>query len=163
MEVYCTKKVETADGFAFDVPDTLPYIHLITPEVVVRCDHNDNFYIADCPGDASFIQNIIKFKKVMSKSAVKALPDAPDRLDKDKLKLQDEVIWVKPSPVMIYKKSKEHVKFNKMLLNHPVRLQLSFQASNLHALPRPYNTYNAFFTCDYVLVGDDFEWSILAA
>lgn len=161
MEVYCTKKVEGADGFAFDVPDTLPYIHLITPEVIVRCDHNDNFYIADCPSDPTFIQNIIKFKKVISKSALKNADS--ERLDKDKAKLQDEVVWIKPSPMMVYKKQKEHLSFNKMLLNHPMRLQLSYTSPNFQYLSKPYNTYNVFFTCDFVHVPEDFAWSILAS
>ena len=157
MEIYCTKKVENVDGFQFDVPDTLPYIHIITPEVIIRCDHNDNFYIADCPSDPNFIPNIIKFKKVMAKNS------SNQKEDKEKPKLQDDIIWIKPSPIMIYKKAgtNEHVKFNKVLLNHPMSLQLSYKQSNYTYLPKPYNTYNIFMTCDIVKVADDFDWNVL--
>lgn len=158
MEVYCTKKVENVEDFQFDVPDTLPFIHIITPEVIVKCDHNDNFYIADCPSDPNFIPNIVKFKKVMAKNSYK------DISKEDKAKLQDEILWIKPSPVMIYKKQNknEYIKFNKMLLNHPFSLQLSYTQSNFHYLPKPYNTYNIIMLCDFVKVQDDFDWSILA-
>ncbi len=162
MDVYCTKKIEGAEGFTFDVPDTLPYIHIITPEVVVRCDHNDNFYIADCPSDPSFISNLIKFKKVIAKSSLKHALEDKTFIEKEKVKQQDDVIWIKPSPIMIYKKPNEHVKFNKMLLNHPLSLQLSYQFSNFNYLAKPYNMYNVCFTCDVVNVKEDFNWSILS-
>ena len=160
MEVYCTKKVENVEGFQFDVPDSLPFIHIITPEVIVKCDHNDNFYIADCPSDPNFIPNIIKFKKVMAKNSYKEITK------EDKAKLQDDVIWIKPSPIMIYKKqgatASEYMKFNRMLLNHPLSLQLSYTQGNFQYLPKPYNTYNIFMVCDVVKVPDDFNWNILA-
>lgn len=156
MEIYCTKKVENVEGFQFDVPDTLPYIHIITPEVVIRCDHNDNFYIADCPSDPTFIPNIIKFKKVMAKNSSSVSKE-------DKAKLQDEIIWIKPSPIMVYKKTgtSEHAKFNKVLLNHPMSLQLSYTQGNYTYLPKPYNTYNIYMTCDIVKVAEDFNWGNL--
>ncbi len=163
MEVYCTKKVENVEGFQFDVPDSLPFIHIITPEVIIRCDHNDNFYIADCPSDPNFIPNIIKFKKVMAKNSCHSKDDKDKEKEKEKAKLQDDIIWIKPSPIMIYKKqtTNEHVKFNKVLLNHPMALQLSYTQSNYSFLPKPYNTYNIFMTCDVVKVPDDFNWSVL--
>ena len=172
MEVYCTKKIESADGFAFDVPETLPYIHIITPEVVVKCDLQNNFYISDCPSDPSFITNIIKLKKIIGKSFVKKNIDkvagrrfiqkSSEDVEKDVFKPQNDVIWIKPSPTMVYKKNNEHAFVNKMLTDHPISLQLSCSSSAFDYIDKPYNLYNVVFTCDYVRVPQDFDWRILS-
>lgn len=165
MEVYCTKKVENAEDLHLDIPSSLPYLHIMTPEVIVRSDHNGSFYIAECPSDASFIPNFVKFKKIIAKNAVKHVMEtsALDTVEKDKLKLQDDVIWIKPASHMMYKKRNEHVKLPKILLHHPVILQLTFSASSLTHIIKPYNTYNIHFSIDLVTVPETFDWNMLVA
>ena len=157
MDIYVTKKVENADDFAFDIPDGLPYMHVLTPPVIVKCDHNDNFFIAECPSDPNFITGLIKIKKVITKHMIKQ-EDIPD---KDKYKLRDDILWIKQSPMMIYKNSKNGYGTLKMVLNTPLSLQLSFKAANFSGIPKPYNLYNMFWTIDYVNVPDDFNWNML--
>lgn len=165
MEVYCTKKVENAEDLHLDIPTSLPYLHIVTPEVIVRNDHNGNFYISECPSDVTFISNFVKFKKIIAKKAIKHVMETSplDTVEKDKLKLQDDVIWIKPSANLIYKKPNEHVKLPKMLLHHPIILQLTFSASSLTHIIKPYNTYNIYFSCDCVSVQDSFDWNLLIA
>jgi hypothetical protein len=157
MEIYSTKKLANAEDLFFDIPETLPYLHIITPEVIVKCDNNGRFYIADCPSDKNFITNLIKLKKVICKNSFKPI----DATDKDKYKLQDEILWVKQSPIMIYKDSKHTCGTTKMTLNHPISLQLSYTFNNFYGIPKPYNIYNMFWTIDYVTVSDDFKWDAL--
>lgn len=158
MEVFCTKKLESADGFNFDVPETLPYVHILTPEVILQCDKNNNVFIADCPSDPSFLTNIIKLKRVIGKSFLKQTEDA----EKDKLKLQDDIIWIHQAPAMIYKKTNEQVLFSKMVLGHPVSLQLSCKRPSFQIFQKPYNVYNVHLMCDVVKVADDFDWRLLS-
>jgi hypothetical protein len=155
MEIYCTKKAENVDDFVFDIPEGLPYLHIKTPEVIIKCYVNGCYYIADCPTDASFLTNFIKCKKVIAKKAA-----CKGEKEGDKLKLQDDVIWLKPSPIMIYQKRTvdESVKSTKLILNHPVALQLSFSQEDVYYMGKPYNTFNISFTCDKVTVQDDFPW-----
>lgn len=157
MELYSTKKVANAEDLSFDVPTTLPYLHIITPEVIVKCDYNDNFYIAECPSDPNFITHLIKIKKIVCKSALKHM----NMTDKDKTyKLQDEILWLKQSPIMIYKNEKHTCPTTKMILNHPMSLQLSFSLNNFYGIHQPYNLYNMFWTIDYVTLQNDFNWSV---
>jgi hypothetical protein len=158
MDIYVTKKVENAEDFAFDTPHDMPYMHVLTPPVIIKCDHNDNFFIAECPSDPNFMSGLIKIKKVITKSMLKQ-EDIPE---KEKYKLRDDILWVKQSPMMIYKNKKTGYGTLKMLLNTPLSLQLSFKADNFSGIPKPYNLYNMYWTIDYVHVADDFNWSILA-
>lgn len=157
MEIYVTKKVENADDFAFDIPQTIPYMHVVTPEVIIKCDHNDNFYIAECPGDPNYLANLIKIKKVICKSILKH----KDVDLRDKYRLQDDVIWIKQSPIMMYKNNKNTYGTVKILLNHPVSLELSFKNENFYGFAKPYNLYNMHFTINYIHVPDDFNWAML--
>lgn len=154
MEIYCTKKAENAEDFVFDIPSSIPYIHIKTPDVIVNCDINGNFYIADCPNDNTFISNFIKFKKVMSKKAMKT--------ETEKHKLQDDIIWIKPSIMMTYEKNNgECVKCSRILLGYPLSLQLSFRQDDLYNIGKPYNTFNINLTCDKIFVSDDFNWETI--
>lgn len=145
MELYCTKKLSSIDELSLGTVETLPFLHITTPEVLIKIQ-NDNFYIADSPGDASCIPNLIKLKKVLAKQHSK------------EAKLMDEIIWVKPSPSMLYKKGDNVISYNKILLNTPVKLQLSIKNSYMQDIPKPYNLCNMFWSIDYIIVNDSFSF-----
>lgn len=152
MDIYITKKASTDDGFTLAPLDSLPHMHIITSDVVVKKDANANLYIATSE-DQNCIPNLIKLKKVLLKQQFKEDPDKP--------KLLDDVIWIKPSPIMFYKKGATLVPFNKMVTGLPIKLQISCKTSNMYAIEKPYNSYNMYWTVDYVIVDDQFDWNIL--
>lgn len=145
MELYCTKKLSSLEELDLGSIDTLPFMHMITPEVLIKIQ-NDNFYIADCPGDATCIPNLIKLKKLLAKQHSKDI------------KLMDDIIWVKPSPCMLYKKGASTMSYNKILLNTPVKLQLSIKKTYIQDIPKPYNLSNMFWSIDYIIVDDSFNF-----
>ena len=151
MELYTTKKISSVDefGLASGLHETLPCIHVITPEVIVRVDANDNLYIADSP-DATCIPNLIKIKKLLCK-----------QVGEESKKVMDDIIWVKTSPSMLYKKGSSQIPINKMLLNCPVKLQISCRNNFIYNVGKPYNVANMFWVIDYVIVDESFDWATL--
>lgn len=149
MDLYCTKKLSSIDELCLGSIDTLPFLHIITPEVFIKIQ-NDNFYIADCPGDSACIPNLIKLKKLLAKQHSK------------ETKLMDDIIWIKPSPCMLYKKGENTLSYNKILLNTPVKLQLSIKNTYIQDIPKPYNLSNMFWSIDYIIVDDNFAFESTA-
>jgi hypothetical protein len=152
MDIYITKKNTTDDAFTLAPLDSLPHMHIVTCPVIVKTDANGNLYIATSE-DQNAIPNLIKLKKVLLKQQFKEDPDKP--------RLLDDIIWIKPSPIMYYKKEKIMVPFNKMITGMPLKLQLSCKTMNMYSLDKPYNSYNMYFTVDYVMVDDKFDWNII--
>ena len=154
MELYSTKKISSVDEFGLAPVDTLPSMHIITPEVIVKVDANDNMYIAECPGDPSCILNLVKIKKLLCKQEF-------SKTDEEKTKLMDDIIWIKVSPCMLYKQGSSLIPVNRMLLNKPIKLQLSCKNSYMYTLGKPYNVHNMFWSVDYVMVDEKFDWAAL--
>lgn len=149
MELYCTKKLSSLDELCLGSVDTLPFLHIITPEVLIKVQ-NDSFYIADCPTDNTCVPNLIKLKKLLAKQHSK------------ETKLMDDIIWIKPSSSMLYKKGDHTLSYNKILLNTPVRLQLSIKNTYIQDIPKPYNLSNMFWVIDYIIVDDQFSFETSA-
>jgi hypothetical protein len=153
MELYTTKKLYKIDDFCLAPHNTLPSMHIITPEIILQTDINDNIYIAECPSDPSCISNLLKIKKLLCKQEF-------NKTDEDKSKMMDDIIWVKPSQSMQYKQGSNIVTLNKMLLNRPVKLQLSCKTSVcMYNISKPYNVHNMFWIIDYVIVDAEFDWN----
>lgn len=152
MEIYITKKISTDDGFNLVPHDTLQHLHIITGQVIVNSDANGNLYIATSE-DANIIPNLIKLKKVLLKQQFKDDPEKP--------RLADDIVWLKCSPIMFYKKDKIHIPFNKMLTGVPIKLQLSCKTINMYSFDKPYNSYNMYWTVDYVIVDENFDWKTI--
>jgi hypothetical protein len=148
MELYTTKKLTSVDEFCLAPLDTLPSVHVITPEVVVQLDGNDNMFIADCPGDSACIPNLIKIKKLLCKQFYKG-----------EGKLMDEILWVRPSPTLVYKAGSRIVGLNKIMLGRPIKLQLSCKSGYMYSMGKQYGVYNMFWSVDYVHVDENFDWS----
>lgn len=163
MELYVTKKVDTGEDFSLTPLETLPYMHIVTPPVVIKRDASGGYYIADSVQEdgstSSAVNNLIKLKKLISKQGFKK--DAADETDV-KYKLADDIVWVKPSPIMYYKKENILVPCNKLIVNYPVQIQISCKSENIYAVTKPYNVYNMFWTIDYVIVDKTFNIDILA-
>jgi len=158
MELYITKKVESGDDFNIAPLDTLPHMHIITPQVIIRRDIGGNFYISDIPGgESSIVSHLIKLKKLICKQAFKKDPE-----DSEKYKLADDIVWVKNSPIMYYKCENTYVPCNRIILNYPVQLQISCKAINIYSVGKPYNSYNMVWTIDYVIVDKTFKWEVLS-
>lgn len=150
MEIYTTKKISTVDEFGLAPLNTLPCMHVVTPEIIIRVDANENLYIAESTEnpDITCIPNLLKIKKLLCKQ----------KYGKE-CKLIDDIIWVKPSPGMLYKKGDMFVTLNKMVLNKPVKLQLSCKQSYMYSIDKPYNLHNMFWIIDYIIVDDSFDFS----
>lgn len=148
MELYTTKKLTSVDEFCLAPLDTLPSLHIITPEVLVGVDANDNMYITDCPSDPACIPNLVKIKKLLIKQHFKT-----------EGKLMDEVVWIRPSPTLVYKCGANIVGLNKVLLNKPIKLQLSCKSGYMYSMGKPYNVNNMFWQVDYVHVDETFDWN----
>ncbi len=157
MELYVTKKVENGDDFSFLPSDTLPYMHVITQQVIMKRDASGNYYIIDAP-DNNSCSHLMKIKKLVCKQGFKK--DTAEG-DSSKYKLSDDILWVKPSPIMFYKKDNMLLQCNKLVLNYPITLQLSCRADNVYSMGKPYNVYNMFWTIDYVMVDDTFNIEML--
>ena len=155
MELYVTKKVDSGDDFSIAPLETLPHMHIITPLVIIRRDASGNYYLTDT-GDSTSVNHLIKLKKLICKQVFKKPTDSDD-----KYKISDDLVWVKPSPTMYYKKDTIYVACNKVLLNTPVQLQISCKSENVYSVGKPYNVYNMFWVIDYVMVDKDFKWEIL--
>lgn len=154
MEIYITKKLERLDNFV-PVNKNMPYMHFITGgNVEISLDLSTRcFYISKSDND-NFFGTVIKLKKLICKNITR------DK-HKDTL-LTDDIIWVKSSPIMYYMNKNGDIKVpcNKVPLDMPVNLQLSCNAENLHYYEKPYNSCNICFQIDYVIMPDDFDWSI---
>ncbi len=162
MELYVTKKVENGDDFTFLSSETLPYMHVVTQQIVIKRDASGNYYITDLPtentGGSNCCSHLMKIKKLLCKQGFKK--DSAEG-DAAKYKLADDILWVKASPIMFYKKDNILVPCNKIILNYPVTLQLSCKADNVYSMGKPYNVYNMFWTIDYVLVDENFNLDML--
>lgn len=147
-----TKKVDSSEDFSFvsttDV--VLPLLHVVTPVVEIHRDAGGGYFIVDTTEGE--LANLIKLKRLVCKSVG----------SEEKIKLADDVLWVKSSPIMYYKKGDVLVPCTRMLLNHPVRLQLSCKSDHIYRIPKPYNVTNMFWTIDVVLVDKDFPWETLS-
>jgi hypothetical protein len=155
MELYSTKKISSVEEFGLAPLDTLPSMHIITPDVIVKVDIHDNMYIADCPNDSAGISNLIKIKKLLCKQQMLKNEDS------EKVKMMDDIIWIKPAPNMLYKSGKTVIPMNRMLLNRPIKLQLSCKNNYIYNITKPYNVYNMFWSIDYVILEDSFDWNTL--
>lgn len=152
MELYVTKKADSSDDFSFvSSPDAvLPLLHVVTPVVEIHKDAAGGYFIVETTeGELS---NMIKLKRLVCKSVG----------NEEKTKMADDILWVKPSPVMYYKKDQVLVPCTRMLLNHSVRLQVSCKSDHIYRMPKPYNVTNMFWTIDVVLVDKDFPWEALS-
>jgi hypothetical protein len=159
MELYVTKKVDDGADFALAALDTLPHMHIITPQVIIKRDANGNFYLSDIPSEtnSNSITHLIKIKKLICKQGFKK-----DDNDNEKYKLADDVVWVRNSPTMYYKCENMLVPCNRLILNEPVQLQISCKALNIYSVSKPYNIYNMTFTIDYIFVDKNFKWELLS-
>jgi hypothetical protein len=151
MELYTTKKLTIDDEFTLPPVQSLPYVHVITPLVDIKTDINGNLYIASSE-DPNCIANLVKLKKIILKQEFAAASE--------KVKLTDDVIWVKPSPIMQYKNSNNRVFFNKMLTNMPVKLHICCKKQNMISYEKPYSSVNMFWTIDTVTVDDTFDFNV---
>jgi hypothetical protein len=142
MEIYITKKMTPDDELTFPALDTLPHVHIVTTPVTILSDGCGNYYIAE---EATMISKLLKFKKAIVKQ-----------------KLTDDIIWVKPSPIMQYKNNKHKVYCSKMIIGVPVKVQLSCRQSNVITYEKPYQTANLVWTIDAVFVDDNFDFQVLA-
>lgn len=160
MELYVTKKVVDSDDLVFLSSDTLPYMHVVTQQVVIKRDASGNYYITDHQGAETTpsCSHLMKIKKLLCKQGFKK--DTAEG-DAGKYKLADDILWVKASPIMFYKKENILVPCNKIVLNYPVMLQLSCKSDNVYSMGKPYNVYNMFWTIDYVLVDENFNLEML--
>jgi hypothetical protein len=161
MELYVTKKVDNGDDFSLAPLDTLPHMHIITPPVSIRRDASGNYYIAE-GADTNVVTHLMKLKRLICKQGFKKEATAEDEKTLEKHKLADDIVWVKPSPTMYYKKEGLLIPCNKLLLNFPVQFQISCKSENIYSMGKPYNVYNMFWTIDYVLVDKNFNWDVLA-
>lgn len=165
MELYVTKKVDTGEDFSLAPLETLPYMHIITPQVVIKRDASGSYYVADFVQEGGnptgTVNNLIKLKKLISKQGFKK--DASEDASDAKYKLADDIVWVKASPIMYYKRENILVPCNKLVVNYPVQLQVSCKSENIYSVSKPYNVYNMFWTVDYVLVDKNFNFDILAS
>lgn len=159
MELYVTKKVDNGDDFSLAPLETLPHMHIVTPTVIVKRDPNGNFYISESTGETNVVSHLMKLKKIICKQGFKK---DPDESSTDKYKLADDVVWVRNSPTMFYKSDNMLVPCNRLILNHPVQLQISCKSMNIYSVAKPYNVYNMFWTIDYVIVDKNFKWELLA-
>jgi len=156
MELYITKRFESSDKFSPAHP-TLPYMHIMTPEVVVAKDViTSSFYIAST-NDVNLIGNLVKLKRVIAKH------DFVPVDTNDKFSLTDDIIYIKPSPMMYYKNvdGTALVPCNRLVLDIPVKLQLSCDKRMITTYPKPYSSCNLYFQIDYVIVQNDFDFRVL--
>lgn len=163
MELYVTKKVENGDDFSFLSSDTLPYMHVVTQQVIIKRDASGNYYITDVQGSEQTTSTnscsyLMKIKKLICKQGFKK-ENAEG--EPNKYKLADDIIWVKASPIMFYKRDDLLVPCNKLILNYPITLQLSCKVENVYSMGKPYNVYNMFWTIDYVNVDASFNIDML--
>ena len=163
MELYVTKKVDTGEDFALAPLETLPYMHIITPQVVIKRDASGSYYIADYVQEGSVstgtVTNLIKLKKLISKQGFKK--ETTEEASDTKYKLADDIVWVKASPIMYYKKDSLMIPCNKVVINYPVQLQISCRSENIYSVSKPYNVYNMYWTIDYMIVDNTFNIDIL--
>jgi hypothetical protein len=150
MELYTTKKLTIDDELTIPTVSSLPYIHVITPLVDIKSDINGNLYIASSE-DPNCIANLVKLKKILLKQEFANEP---------KIKMTDDVIWVKPSPMMLYKNATNKVYFSKMLTGMPLKLHITCKKQNMIAYDKPYSSVNMIWTIDTVTVDDSFDFSI---
>lgn len=155
MEIYVTKKVDSGDDFSLSPLDTMPHAHIITPNIIIKRDINGSYYLMEAAENTNVVTHLIKLKKLICKQSFKK------NSDEDKFKIVDDIVWVRPSPTMYYKKDSILVPCNRMLLNYPVQLQISCKSENIYYISKPYNAYNLVWTIDYIMVDKDFNWDTL--
>lgn len=160
MELYVTKKVDSSDDFSLAPLDTLPHMHIVTPPVILKRDASGSFYISDT-ADTNVVNHLIKLKKIICKQGFKKTEPTEEGMVPEKYKISDDIVWVKPSPTIFYKKENLYVPCNKLLFNFPVQLQISCKSDNIYHVGKPYNVYNMFWTIDYIIVDKNFDWEML--
>ena len=148
MEIYVTKKVDSSDDFTLAPLVTLPHIHIITPVVIIKRDMLGNYYLSEAQD--AVVSNLIKLKKLIAKK------------QDIKTKSTDDVIWLKPSPRMTYKKDNIIVNCSKLILDYPVQVQLSCRSDDIYTIDKPYNSFNICWTVDNITVDEKFDINILA-
>ena len=128
-------------------------MYIITPLLELKNDINNNLYIAGSE-DQNFINNLVKIKKLIIKQKFS---------DKEKIKLTDDITWLKPSPTLQYKSesNSQSIYLNKVLTGLPVKLLLSCNHHNIVTYDMPYNSYNLYWTIDTIIVDDNFDLNIL--
>jgi hypothetical protein len=151
MELYVTKKVDSIEDFTFVTTSEarLPLLHLVSPSVEICKEANGRYFVTS----QEDLSHFIKLKRLICKNITNK--------DQEKTKLADDVVWVKPSPMMYYKNENVLVPCNRIILNHPVQLQLSCKSDDIYRLPKPYHIHNMVWTIDYVIVNKDFPWEAL--
>lgn len=148
MEIYVTKKVDSSDDFTLAPLVTLPHLHIITPVVIIKRDMLGNYYLSEAQD--AVVSNLIKLKKLIAKK------------QDIKTKSTDDVIWLKPSPRMTYKKDNIIVNCSKLILDYPVQVQLSCRSDDIYTIDKPYNSFNICWTVDNITVDEKFDINILA-
>jgi hypothetical protein len=156
MELYTTKKLTLDDEFTIPTINSLPYIHVITPLVEIKNDNNGNLYIASSE-DPNCIANLVKLKKIILKQEFFAESNNNEK----KIKLTDDVIWIKPSAMMMYKNSINKVYFNKILTGTPIKLHITCKKYNMISYDKPYNSVNLTWSVDTITVDDNFDFNLL--
>ena len=158
MQLYITKKWGENDKFE-PASVYLPYMHICTPEVVISKDVITGAFYVSASKDESFIGAMIKLKRVLCRHEHKKIEQKDD-----KFALTDDIIYLRPSPILYYKSGDDKIVLpcNRLLLDMPVKLQLSVDGKNIMNYPKPYSSYNLVFTIDYVTVLDDFNWNVLS-
>lgn len=146
MELYITKKMTVDDDFVFPSCSSLPFMHVVTPPVEIKSDAFGGLYIATCSEDPHLITKLVKLKKIA--------------IGKQQ-KLADDIIWVKPSPLLLYKNNATKVYCTKVLLGFPMKLQLSCKQSSITTYEKPYSTSNFVWTIDTIIVPDEFDFGTL--
>lgn len=148
MEIYVTKKVESGEDFTMSTSKTLPYVHIIVSQVIIKRDNLGNYYLSEAQDNT--ISNLIKLKKLIAKK------------QDLKHKPTDDVIWIKPSPRMTYSKNNVLIIYPKLVLDYPVQVQLSCKSDDIIIMDKPYNSYNICWTVDNITVDEKFDLNILA-
>jgi hypothetical protein len=153
MELYTTKKLTLDDDFSIPTISSLPYIHVITPLVDIKNDINGNLYIASSE-DPNCIANLVKLKKIILKQEFESA-------ENKKIKLTDDVIWIKPSAMMMYKNSTNKIYLNRILTGIPVKIHITCKKYNMISYDKPYNSVNMVWSVDTITVDDAFDFNLL--
>ena len=148
MDIYVTKKVDSGDDFSLAPLNTLPHVHLVITSVLIKRDMMGNYYLSDFQ-EPNIVNNLIKLKKIILKK------------QDSKTKSLDDIIWVKPSPKMIYKKNNVCINCPKLVIDFPVQLQISCNTEDVYFIDKPHCAYNICWTVDYIIVDEKFDLSIL--
>lgn len=161
-----TKKLENPEDLSFgSLRETLPSIHILTQNVIINKSPCGNYYLTgsvSADNESNSLGHLMKLKKIIAKQMFESKQVLESKSNENKLKMTDDVIWVKPSPLLYYQREGMMIPCNRVLLDYPVKLQLSLsQWKNVYSLGKPYQSCNLFWTIDFCIVDKDFDIELL--